>query len=303
VRLRYLALAFVWTAFIHAQSNDVAKTVYKNAEGAVFLVYVDDLNGTPNALGSAFLIAPRELITNAHVVEGGSPVLAVGPARIPLKIVRIDHTKDLALLSVDADLTSTPLKLATGSVSPGEAIYAIGNPDGLEKTLSAGIVSALRVQEGRQLIQITSPISHGSSGGPILNSDSEVVGVAVGMMEDGQNLNFAVPVADVRAIIAGDTSTVTTVTDISNAINALNDLLLKKQKAQYSDDPNSEYQQDRANLISSMKVAVSASATPNQLRQLSCIGVKDLDLSDEGIRAAQELVQNTSSLDDQALLA
>jgi putative serine protease PepD len=96
------------------------------------------------------------LITNAQVIEGGNPVLAVDPVRIPLKIVRTDLSNDLALLSVDVDLTSKPLPLASGKVSPGEQVFAVGNPEGLEKTISQGIVSGLRKLDDRNLIQITS---------------------------------------------------------------------------------------------------------------------------------------------------
>ena len=118
MRLCFLTLLLFQTALAQLQVSDNAKDVYRSSEGAVFLVYLNDASGTPTAQGSAFLVAPRELITNAHVVEGGSPVLAVGPARIPLKIVRVDRKKDLALLSVDVDLTSKPLQLASDKLSP-----------------------------------------------------------------------------------------------------------------------------------------------------------------------------------------
>jgi TPR repeat protein len=183
------------------QAGDVAKQVYRSSQGSVFLVYVNDSSGTPSALGSAFLVAPRILVTNAHVVEAGTPVLAVGSLRFPLKILRIDQKDDLAILGADRDLTSKPLPLAPGTVSPGEQIFAIGNPEGLEKTISQGIVSGLRKREDRDLLQITSPISHGSSGGPILNARGEVVGVTVGALDDGQNLNFAVPVSYVKSLL------------------------------------------------------------------------------------------------------
>lgn len=185
-----------------AQSFDAAKQVYRSSQGSVFLVYINDTSGTQIALGSAFLVAPSILITNAHVVETGTPILAVGPTRIPTIILRIDRLNDLALLGVNSELTSKPLPLASGTVSPGEPIFAIGNPEGLEKTISQGIVSGLRKLGDRNLLQITSPISHGSSGGPILNARGEVVGVAVGMLEDGQNLNFAVPALYVKSLLA-----------------------------------------------------------------------------------------------------
>ena len=140
-------------------AQDLANKIYNSAQNSVFLVYLNGANGNPDALGSAFLVAPRVLVTNAHVAEAGSPVLAVGPVRIPLKIIRIDRKNDLATLSADADLTSTPLPLASVAPHPGDQIFAIGNPEGLEKTISEGIISGIRRIDDRSLLQITSPIS------------------------------------------------------------------------------------------------------------------------------------------------
>ena len=75
------------------QAGDEAKKIYSSSQDSVFLVYLNDSSGTPSALGSAFLVAPRLLVTNAHVADAGSPVLAVGPVRIPLKVLRLDEIK------------------------------------------------------------------------------------------------------------------------------------------------------------------------------------------------------------------
>jgi len=271
-----------------AQSDDAAKRVYKSSQDSVFLVYLNDSTGTPNALGSAFVVAPHTLITNAHVVETGNPVLAVGPVRIPVKVLRRDQKNDLAVLSVDVDLTSTSLPLATEATSPGEQIFAIGNPDGLEKTISQGIVSGIRTMEDRNLLQITSPISHGSSGGPILNARGEVVGVAVGMLEDGQNLNFAVPVSYVRSILESKSSTVQAQADPSHGIAEVLDLAAKRGKEEYSDDSTSQYQRDTLQLKNFMEATVTASSSTSALTDLACLGIHEMDLSDDGIQAARK---------------
>ena len=75
----------------------------------------------------------------------------------------------------------------------GETVYAVGNPRGLEGTFSDGIISSIRLLDGDKLIQITAPISRGSSGGPVLNQKGEAIGVSVLSVIDGQNLNFAIP--------------------------------------------------------------------------------------------------------------
>ena len=84
----------------------------------------------------------------------------------------------------------------------GEDVYAIGNPQGLEGTFSKGIISSIREFNGHSIIQITAPISPGSSGGPLLNSIGEVIGVAFASFKSGQNLNFAIPVKYLHNLLA-----------------------------------------------------------------------------------------------------
>jgi hypothetical protein len=114
-----------------------------------------------------------------------------------VSVVRTDGKEDLALLRVE-ERVMRPLTLAHTTVAVGDVVYVVGNPQGLEGTFSQGIVSALR---GNSFVQITAPISHGSSGGPVLNARGEVIGVAVGAIEEGQNLNFAIPVAKLVALL------------------------------------------------------------------------------------------------------
>jgi tetratricopeptide (TPR) repeat protein len=284
------------------QSTETAKSVYNASEESVFLIYLNDSSGTPNALGSAFLVAPRILVTNAHVADAGSPVLAIGPVRIPLKVLRTDEKNDLATLAVDVDLTSKPLPLAVEPVTPGDAVFAIGNPEGLEKTISQGIVSGVRDSDNRKLLQITTPISHGSSGGPILNSKGEVVGVAVGMLEDGQNLNFAVPVEFVRGILAPKDKTTQPI-DVQADLDQAKTLLDKRGKADYSTDASSEYQQDTRQLQDLLGQVLDSTAEESALAEVACLGTKATDLSDDGIKATRILVRQNPSAERRALLA
>jgi S1-C subfamily serine protease len=284
------------------QSAETAKSVYNASEESVFLIYLNDSSGSPNALGSAFLVAPRILVTNAHVADAGSPVLAIGPVRIPLKVLRTDEKNDLATLAVDVDLTSKPLPLATELATPGEAVFAIGNPEGLERTISQGIVSGVRDTDNRKLLQITTPISHGSSGGPILNSKGEVVGVAVGMLEDGQNLNFAVPVEFVREILAPKNGP-TRPADVEESLDQAKALLDKRGKTEYSTDASSEYQQDTQQLHNLLGQVLDSTTQENALAEVACLGTKAIELSDDGIKATRILVRQNPSAEHRALLA
>ena len=297
-----IAILAVANAFSSGQAGDEAKRIYNSSQDSVFLVYLNDSSGAPSALGSAFLVAPRLLVTNAHVADAGSPVLAVGPVRIPLKILRTDEKNDLALLSVDVDLTSKPLPLASAAVSPGEQVFAIGNPEGLEKTISQGIVSGLRKRGDRDLLQVTSPISHGSSGGPILNTKGEVVGVAVGALEDGQNLNFAVPVAYVRAILE-QKANAATASNVDGSLNDAKEIFSKRAQAEYSEDPSSEYQQQTRKLRDLMETIVVSTSRDDALTEMACLGTKATELSDAGIKAARKLASEKPSPEHRVLLS
>jgi S1-C subfamily serine protease len=83
----------------------------------------------------------------------------------------------------------------------GDKVYAVGNPLGLEGTFSEGIISGMRFIGGHATMQITAPISPGSSGGPILDGSGSVIGVAVATFKNGQNLNLAIPVGYVSRLL------------------------------------------------------------------------------------------------------
>src|SRR5262249_7657046 len=113
----------------------------------------------------------------------------------------LDPFHDLAVLHADVSIDAKPLLLGPGEPPIGTPVFALGNPQGLERTISEGIVSGTRILGGRNLLQITAAISPGSSGGPGLGRDGAVIGVTVGAIESGQSLNFAIPAPAVRALL------------------------------------------------------------------------------------------------------
>jgi hypothetical protein len=118
-------------------------------------------------------------------------------------IMGFDAKRDLVLLHIDAKGLST-LALDEGDgARPGDPVVAIGHPLGLADTVSDGLVSAVRIiDDDLTVLQISAPIAPGSSGGPLFNQRGEVIGVAAAVARQGQNLNFAIPVSYVRALIA-----------------------------------------------------------------------------------------------------
>lgn len=168
-----------------------ATTIYKNTVKSTVTIETDI------GLGSGFFVAPNIIATNYHVVAGAT----VGQCKTndsdkKYKIegyVAVDKSVDLILLKV-AELNRPAIKLAASpKVEIGQKVYAIGSPKGLDATISDGIVSGLRDFEGHKLLQITAAISPGSSGGPVLNNNGELIGIAVAQVAEGQNLNFAIP--------------------------------------------------------------------------------------------------------------
>ena len=193
-----------------------AKEIARQILPSVVLVVTDNPKTEGYSQGSGFFIRPGIVVTNYHVIKGdtrGFVQVAVGTENKKLnfriaRVISFDEEADLAILSVpaakEAKIPSLTIDTNSNPTPIGESIYALGNPEGLVGTISPGIVSAnLRASQKKARIQITAPISHGSSGGPIVNEGGRVVGVAVGSISEGQNLNFAIPVSLIQALLSG----------------------------------------------------------------------------------------------------
>jgi S1-C subfamily serine protease len=167
-------------------------------------------------LGSGFVIDSQgHVITNDHVVAGGTDVRVSfgGDHRYPAKVVGADPASDVAVLQVDAPQSMFhPLAFAPSpGVQPGDPVYAIGNPFGLDRTMTAGIVSAvgrdIQAPDGRTIpnaVQTDTAINHGSSGGPLLDVSGRVIGVTSqiqgGTVDANVGVGFAVPGDTARSV-------------------------------------------------------------------------------------------------------
>jgi len=180
--------------------------VFAKASQSLVLIVTRDGSGTEVGLGSGFFVRPSVIATNWHVIKGaasGYAKLAGSGQRWEISgVVGLSRTQDLVLLRILGSYNAV-LPLGDSSlVRPGDKVYALGNPEGLEGTISEGLVSGVRQIDGEKLIQIGAAISHGSSGGPVLNESGQVIGVAVGFFSEGQNLNFAVPSEEIKKLVA-----------------------------------------------------------------------------------------------------
>ena len=175
---------------------------------ATVLIATEDKNDQLQSLGSGFLVSPNIIATNFHVIENshGGYVKLVNKDEVYEidGVVGYNIEYDLALIKI-ADNSGTPLTLKSPVVNIGQKIFAIGNPLGLEGTISDGMISGLRDFEDFSLLQISAPISPGNSGGPVVDENGEVVGVATYTFSEGQNLNFAVPVKYLKELFNNQT--------------------------------------------------------------------------------------------------
>ncbi len=186
-----------------AQSLDNYSSVVEKVRPSVVAIQVFDSGGNPLKQGTGFSVGRSLIVTNYHVVDVGSRIIVrtAGNAEYTAQLETAQASSDLALLRTEVDIGTPPLRFAAISPRIGERVLVIGNPLGLSGTVSDGIVSALRPSaDFGRLVQITAPISKGSSGSPVVNLKGEVVGIATLNLPGGQNLNFAISSEFIQSI-------------------------------------------------------------------------------------------------------
>jgi tetratricopeptide (TPR) repeat protein len=179
-------------------SQDALPELVRRIKPSAVAIETFDARGEKLARGSGFFIDIDRVVTNRHVIDGAfrAEVHLNSGHSFPVKnVLAIDAEGDVALLKVDAPANLVrPLSLDRTSPQEGESVVVIGNPFGLEGSVTNGIVSAVRDIPGfGRIIQITAPISPGSSGSPVVNMQGQVIGIATLQITGGQSVNFAIP--------------------------------------------------------------------------------------------------------------
>jgi putative serine protease PepD len=203
---KYLSRALIVVLLVFLKMPlraDSIPEIVAKAKPAIVEIVVTDATGAPKTRRTGFFVSPEELVvTNFHVVPGASSIAAInnnGAVFLFQKTVAQPPGVDLAVLKFQAnDMPFLKLGRSTENVE-GERVIAIGNPTGLTGSVSDGIISAFR--ENRSLIQITAPISQGSSSSPVKDEKDEVIGVATLENTQGQSLNFVIAVENVSAAL------------------------------------------------------------------------------------------------------
>ena len=189
---------------VASDDPDVIAQIFEEKSDAVVLIAVGSPEG--DRLGSGFFISrDGKVVTNYHLIKGAHKIavkLKNGSAFIPMRIVNLDPAKDIAVIQIHI---SSPAYFAMGdsnAVIAGQRVLTIGNPQGLESTVSDGLISSIRLDNlGMKIFQISVPLSNGSSGGPLIDLKGNVVGITTASMSGGENLNFAVPINYVRILL------------------------------------------------------------------------------------------------------
>jgi hypothetical protein len=218
--VKHAAMAFSSVAFclnlllagvVAAQSAPPRKdipAIAKAANGVIVSIITSDKDGHPVAQGTGFLVSKDgRIVTNYHVIKGASSAIVKLPDGAFYDVdgvVAFDKARDLAVIKAHGQNFRVVTLGNSDRVQVGEEIVAIGSPLSLESTVSSGIVSGIRTikEEGGKFLQITAPISPGSSGGPLFNMAGEVVGITTLYLKGGENLNFAIPVNDAKLLLS-----------------------------------------------------------------------------------------------------
>lgn len=209
--LGIIACLLFWGCGGGGYTSDNAASQIAEREGPAVAFVVVELDGAKSQ-GSGIAVdgARGHFLTNWHVIQGIREgwVRVQGAKWMPIvAVVAKDEHKDLALVKADlGDQVIHEARLGTVTgIKPGDPVVAIGNPLGEEFSVTDGIVSQIRDQEGYKVVQTTAPISPGNSGGPLFNEQGEVIGVVTFTKQDtagrAQNLNYAVAIDEAKPLL------------------------------------------------------------------------------------------------------
>lgn len=164
---------------------------------SIVMIASHDKRGNVTGTGSGIMIAEDGyILTNNHVIAGGAYFSVRMEEEEQIyqtdEIIKYHALFDLALLRIERKLKPLPIYKESKKLVRGQKVVAIGSPLGLFNSVSDGIISGFRHFQDVDMMQFTAPISHGSSGGAVLNMYGELIGISTAGMDDGQNLNLAV---------------------------------------------------------------------------------------------------------------
>lgn len=186
-----------------------AKEIFKKVNPCVVYIELYNQFNQPVSSGSGIIISKDgRIATNLHVISDvslGQYVkikLSDGKTYKTSKVIGYSENEDLAVLKIDGPKNLPVAELGDSSkIATGEKVYALGSPLGVQNTLSEGIISNRSIKvDNVKRIQTSAPVSHGSSGGALVNQNGKVIGVVVATLTEGQNMNLAIPVNTLKSV-------------------------------------------------------------------------------------------------------
>jgi serine protease Do len=195
-------ILFLFTNTCKPQSELTAEQVYDIVNQSVVMIISTENNGNEDQGSGVVIMDGGYIATCNHLIEN-STAITVKHQNLEFKnaeIVAQDVQRDIAIIKISAE-NLTPIKVADSDIlKPGQQVYTISSPVGYENTISEGIVSGLRKDKVKTtLIQSTAPITEGSSGGALINSNGELIGLLSSGKHEG-SLYFSIPVNEIRTV-------------------------------------------------------------------------------------------------------
>jgi len=192
-----LAYSFIaYASITSAETISTGQKIYNDVSGSVYSISsYDEDNKKDYMFGSAVAISKSLLATNCHVALWGNFVF-VGINNQPSlgRLFYYNKKKDICIVEISGTKLNPVNIRPSKTTAIGEEVYAVGNPDGKERTISKGIISNKVFENGELMyLQTDASISHGSSGGGLFDKDGNLIGITTSSDAEGNNINFAIP--------------------------------------------------------------------------------------------------------------
>jgi len=195
VNRQAIVLLLAAAAMPAAWAAKTPEQIFQQASQSVVVIHAYDGDGNPVNQGGGVVTARELVTTNCHVIVGAVTLeVHIRQQTYAATPATANEDRDLCQIKVP-QLNAPRVTLYTGRVRVGQRVYAIGAPEGLELTLTEGLISSLREFDGSQYIQTSAGISQGSSGGGLFDVEGRLIGITAFFVGEGPNLNFALPAA------------------------------------------------------------------------------------------------------------
>lgn len=199
-----IALLSPSLSFSQSKTSMSASDIYDHSKMSVVVINTADKQDKPIGQGSGFIVSKDHIVTNHHVIAGAAEAVvsyADGSSVIVDGIAADSASRDLIVISAKTG-QRPPLQLGDEfSIHEGDFVYAIGAPQGLQLSITNGIVSGFRQMDEQFLIQSTTPIAPGSSGGPLFDKEGHVVGVTTSLFANTPGVYFSIGSGDVGRLL------------------------------------------------------------------------------------------------------